>query len=378
MILHLLAATLAVTARAGVVAPAAVYAPPAGAWSGPLGIVFSDPATSAFLPPSLASLSLTSPEALRSAAPLVQSLTQVLALTPEALTAMAPAERKAAVELAAEDAKEAVRSKAYELAETARSLSRPDRVMDKEGRAELYAAVSRLMEMREYYGPWLDDGGKAALEEGYASASARAWAVRTSLLEPNTTSAFHKGASRPAQPAKTVYILKPTGSAEKLRTDMQNNKSGWGQNDLDALYAGYGFTLRQGGKHRMYTHPFFPQLHQSVSRQNDLPPGYAQSALKLIAELERLSAAQTITEAAPATGPPATLTMADFSILLSQPKEKVRAPMITARLSPSAPKAVAPKPEPPPLKTSPQPQKPAGLVKRVKIIWERMNGGPNR
>jgi hypothetical protein len=158
--------------------------------------------------------------------------------------------------------------------------------------------------------------------------------------------------------------------------------------------------LRQGGKHRFYSHPRFPQLHESVSRQNDLPPGYAQSALKLIRELERLSAEQSKTEAAPATGPPATLALADLSILLAQPKERTpkaepiaertrsrvpptakapaqrpAPPAITVQLAPSAPMAVETKPEPPPANTSPQ--KPAGLIERMRIAWVRLKRGRN-
>jgi len=395
----LLAAALAVTARAGVVAPAAgtVFAAPGAAWSGPLGAAFSDPAISPLLPTGL-SPSLTSPEAMRATAPLVQSLAQALSVTPQAFAVMDPNQRKAAVELAVEDAREAVRLKAYELGETARVLSRPDRTMDKEGRAELYAAVSSLMEMREHYGPWLDDAGKAAIEEGYASVSARAWQVRTFLLERDMGAVLEKSPARTAAPARPVYVLKPSGSAEKLRADMENNKSGWGQSDLDDIYIGYGFELRQGGKHRMYTHPFFPQLHQSVSRQNDLPPGYAQSAMKLIVELERLTAAQSKVEAAPTTGPPATLSLGDLSILLSQPKEKTvkldpiaapareRAPpvlpqrvavktapdapapmRIPVRLEPSTPRTVEAKPEPP-AATRPASPSPGWLTRMVERL----------
>lgn len=407
----LLAAALAVPARAGVVSSPAgpVFAPPAGAWIGPLSVAFTDPSVASLLPSGLSAPSLESPEALRSAAPLVQSLAQALAVTPEAFAKMAPADRKGAVELAAEDAKEAVRAKAYELAENARALSKPGRAMDKEGRAELYAAVSRLMEMREFYGPWLDEGGKAAVEDGYSLASAKAWEVRTFLLQRDAGAVVDRPArpSAPA-PAKPKYVLDPSGTAIKLRADMENNKNGWGQSDLDTLYAGYGFVLRQGGKHRMYYHPVFPQLHETVSRQNDLPPGYAQSALKLLRELERLTADQGKTEAAPPTGPPATLDLADLSVLLSQPKERVvkaepveekrrsRAPpavpssvaaktapekkspappAITARLAPSAPVAVAPKPEPPAVEAAPQ--KPAGLIDRFKSAWSRVKSGSN-
>jgi hypothetical protein len=357
--------------------------------------------------------SIGSPEALRSAAPLVQSLAQALSVTPEAFAAMTPADRKGALELAAEDAKEAVRAKAYELSETARALSKPGRAMDKEGRAELYAAVSRLMEMREHYGPWLDEGGKAAVEEGYTLASHKAWEVRTFLLHRDAGAVVDRPSrpAAPAAPAKPVYVLDPSGTAIKLREDMENNKNGWGQGDLDTLYTGYGFVLRQGGKHRMYYHPVFPQLHEAVSRQNDLPPGYAQSAVKLIRELERLTAEQAKPSAASATGPPAILNLADLSILLSQPRERAakeepvaekprsRAPpsvpsraavrtvpekqspdrpappAITARLAPSAPVAAPPKAEPPPVEAAPQ--KPAGIIERFKLAWGRVKSGSN-
>lgn len=320
----LLVAALAFSARAGVVSPTApLFTPPAGAWTGPLGIALADPAVSPFLPPGLDVTSLTSPEAMRAAAPLVYALSHSLAITPQALTTMDPAQRKAAIELAAEDAKETVQAKAYELAETARVLSKSSRPLDKEGRSELYAAVSQLTEMRQYYGPWLDEKGKAAVEAGYESAARKAWEVRTFLLR-HDANPFVERAAKPALDAviKPPYVLKPSGSAEKLRANMANNKTGWGQSDLDALYVGFGFVLREGGKHRMYYHPFFPQLTDAVSRQNDLPLGYVQSALKLIDKLEGLILEQNKIESAPATGPPATLTMADLSILLSPPTQK--------------------------------------------------------
>lgn len=404
----LLVAALALTARAGVVSPAGpVFSPPAGAWAGPLGAAFADPSVSPFLPPGLTPLSLTTPEAMRATAPLVQSLTQALAVTPQAFAAMSPSDRKGAIELAVEDAREVVRAKAYELAETARALAKPGRPMDKEGRAELYAAVSKLMEMRDYYGPWLDDDGKAAVEQGYEIVSHKAWEVRTFLLQRDEEPVAERAAKpEPSAPARAPYVLRPSGTAEKLRADMENNKTGWGQGDLDTLYAGYGFTLRQGGKHRMYYHPYFPQLHETVSRQNDLPPGYAQSALKLIRELEQLTAAQHTTAAAPTTGPPATLNLDDLAILLAQPKEKAPKPQpvvektrarappavsprvaaktapqtpapppITARLAPATPKVVEAKPEPPAAKT--EPRKPSGLIERLKNAWGKVKGGSN-
>ncbi|MBI5247653.1 MAG: hypothetical protein HY923_10760 [Elusimicrobia bacterium] len=419
----LLVLALAVSARAGVVAPVAttVYAPPGGSWGAPLGVVFTDPAITPLLPASLGSLSLAAPgaaptpEMLRKAAPLVHSLTEVLSIKPEALAKMDPATRKNAVELAVEDAKESVRAKAYELSEKARQLSQPGRAMDRATRAELYHTTAMLMEMKEFYGDWLDSDGLAVVDEGYKTISARAWEVRNFLLERDTPAAGpvstkRPGSVPPSAAAPKAYVMDPAGTAVALRTDMQNNKSGWGQDDLHTLYVGYGFVLREGGKHRFYYHPAFPQLTQSVSRQNDLPPGYAQSALKLITELERLVAAQKAAVVAPTTGPPATLTLADLSILMPQEKpakiveaaqeveEKVAAsapqaspatvpkvvpqpipsaiaektnpdPVVNVgRLQPPTEKVVEVKPEPPPVTANPD--KP-GFLERVKSVWSR-------
>ncbi len=397
-------AALAVSARAGVVAPVGpVFAPPAGAWSGPLALAFSDPGASAFLPPAFASLSLTSPEALRMTAPLVQSLS-VIVPSPLALTDMPAAKRTEDLAIAVEDAKDAVRKKVYELADKARELSRPGRMMDKESRAELYATVSNLMEMRDYYGPWLDEHATAALEEGYKTSTLRAWEVRTALLkegeEPAPAAAVKPEAKTEALPP---YVFTPSSNAWKRLEDIENNPTDRSQHDLDALYRGFDFVLRQGS-HRIYTHTRFHQLHDTVPRQNSLPKVYAERASAFIRQIEGLKAAQyQQVEAPKETGPPANLALADLSILLSPPKDKTPKPKpvvetvpvveripvratpaaVPARvaektapvLAPSKPVVAEPKTEPPPVKTSPQ--KPGGLVERIKIVWSRMKSGPN-
>jgi hypothetical protein len=319
----LLAAALAVSAHAGVAAPAKpVYAVPSGAWSSPLGVAFTDPEIIPLLPASLASLSLTTPDALRTAAPLIQSLTETLGVTPESLNTMAPAERKTSIELAVEDARRVVREKAYELEETAHQLSRPDRALDEKDRAELYAVVSELMEMRHFYGPWLDDGSMAAISAGYEIATLRAWEVRTALLAGNAEFVPPPATkSIPSADAKPPYVLRPSGSAVKLRKQMENTQNGWGRDDLYDLYTGYGFEMREGN-HRMYTHPHFRHLHQVVPLHTDRSPLYVKDALKLIAELERQSAAQTQSTPTPMTGPPAALTLDDLTFLLPPPKKK--------------------------------------------------------
>lgn len=77
-------------------------------------------------------------------------------------------------------------------------------------------------------------------------------------------------------------------SADKLFIRMLQSKTGWGFNDLDSLYRGFGFEVREGGKHTMYIHPKFPELRATVARHRSLPVGYIQHALQLIEKLKDL------------------------------------------------------------------------------------------
>ncbi len=328
----LLAVVLAASARAAVVvAPTTVYSAPSGAWSGPLASAFSNPATLQLLPPGLGLTGELTPELLKRAAPLIAKLEGPLETNPEAFKALPAKQQAAAIELAVDEAREELRLKIYAEAENARRLA-SQKGLDKHQRKELYATVARLMEMREHYQGWFLNPEReedepeapelAALAEAYAAAAGAAWRARTDLLDPG---ALDAPAAKTAVtvPAASGYVLKPGKAATKLREDMENNKSGWGQDDLDTLYVGFDFVRREGKKHRFYTHPVFPQLHDSVSRQNDLPPGYSMSALKLIAELERLTAApQADAGGTAAAAFPATLTLADLSVLLSPPSKK--------------------------------------------------------
>ena len=79
------------------------------------------------------------------------------------------------------------------------------------------------------------------------------------------------------------------GNSEKLLERMENTQSGWGQNDFEKLFVGYGFNFREGKKHTIYWHPVYLQLKISVPRHNDLKPWVAREAIKLIAELNKIS-----------------------------------------------------------------------------------------
>jgi hypothetical protein len=77
-------------------------------------------------------------------------------------------------------------------------------------------------------------------------------------------------------------------AAEKLFERMKRTKSGWGENDFRTLYTGYGFIESEGGKHIRFAHPTYPELYATVARQRSLPPGYAQTAVRLITRLLEL------------------------------------------------------------------------------------------
>jgi hypothetical protein len=80
-------------------------------------------------------------------------------------------------------------------------------------------------------------------------------------------------------------------AAEKLRQRMQQTKAGWTPDDLDRLYRGFGFRMRNGEKHRVYIHDQYPRLRATVRRSTPLPKGYIETALELLSELDRLQQA---------------------------------------------------------------------------------------
>jgi len=79
------------------------------------------------------------------------------------------------------------------------------------------------------------------------------------------------------------------GSGDKLLSKMRDSKTGWQFHDLDRLYRYYGFKVREGGKHCIYTHPEHPSLLATVTRSRSLPIGYIQHAIKIIDKLLELS-----------------------------------------------------------------------------------------
>ncbi len=79
-------------------------------------------------------------------------------------------------------------------------------------------------------------------------------------------------------------------AAEKLLARMRQTKQGWGPDDLHTVYVGFGFTFREGAKHRVYIHGRYHDIRDTVSRQGSLPIGYVRDLIKNVDEVLRRDA----------------------------------------------------------------------------------------
>lgn len=77
---------------------------------------------------------------------------------------------------------------------------------------------------------------------------------------------------------------------DRLLEKMRRSKAGWTFTDLERLYIGLGFEIREGGKHRIYVHPKFPQLRATVTRSRSLAKVYIDHALGLADRLLKMEA----------------------------------------------------------------------------------------
>ena len=77
---------------------------------------------------------------------------------------------------------------------------------------------------------------------------------------------------------------------ERLLDRMRRSKAGWTFADLECLYVGLGFEIREWGKHRLYVHSKFPQLRATVTRSRSLAKDYIEHALDLAERLSKMEA----------------------------------------------------------------------------------------
>lgn len=70
---------------------------------------------------------------------------------------------------------------------------------------------------------------------------------------------------------------------EKMRV----SKAGWRWRDLERLYLGFGFRVKEGAKHRIVMHEDHKDLVTTITRATGLATGYIQTAVKLCDEARR-------------------------------------------------------------------------------------------
>ena len=77
--------------------------------------------------------------------------------------------------------------------------------------------------------------------------------------------------------------------AENLLERMRNSKKGWKRKDLESLYTGFGFIIKNsGGPHDTVVHPEFPELITSLPRHKKLAVYIVSQAIKMVDRLKHL------------------------------------------------------------------------------------------
>jgi len=79
-----------------------------------------------------------------------------------------------------------------------------------------------------------------------------------------------------------------TSKAEKLLERMRRSQSGWKYRDLEILFKGFGFEIRQGANHAILTHPDYPELRYTLPRHRDIRKQYVKDAVKIVDKLLEL------------------------------------------------------------------------------------------
>lgn len=73
-----------------------------------------------------------------------------------------------------------------------------------------------------------------------------------------------------------------TSRAGKLLRRLRNSGTNWTRNDIVRLLESYGFQIRRGGKHDVFTHSEFASQRFVLPRHRALKKNYAKDAVKLV------------------------------------------------------------------------------------------------
>jgi hypothetical protein len=73
---------------------------------------------------------------------------------------------------------------------------------------------------------------------------------------------------------------------------MRRTKFGWKPADLALVYRSKGFLLERGAKHDLFQHRRYLHLIATVRRSDPVKPGYIETLLDLLDEVERLEGSE--------------------------------------------------------------------------------------
>ena len=76
-----------------------------------------------------------------------------------------------------------------------------------------------------------------------------------------------------------------TAKKWRLLQSMRDSKANWKPKDLKRLVKGFGFVLRNGGKHDIFIHPTHSSLRGTIPRHNVVDKAYVEHAIKKVDEL---------------------------------------------------------------------------------------------
>ena len=81
--------------------------------------------------------------------------------------------------------------------------------------------------------------------------------------------------------------------ADRLLERARRSSAGWRRQEIDRLYQGFGFRIRQGSNHDVVTHPDFLgnlELRGTLPRHSEIAKEYVRAAVKHIEKLKQLQA----------------------------------------------------------------------------------------
>lgn len=76
-----------------------------------------------------------------------------------------------------------------------------------------------------------------------------------------------------------------TAKTKKLLQRMRQSQANWKRRDLENLLFGFGFQIRHGGNHDVFSHSELPGIQFVLPRHNSLKKVYIKKAIKLIDKL---------------------------------------------------------------------------------------------